>query len=172
LYLATLDGRTNLPATIRRCNTFPPIPGTVTFKDGSTTLGSTSVDSSGNATLTTSALAAGSHSVSATYSGDIDFAGSTSPAAVEVISAPTGGASIADLLSRVAGLNLNAGQKNSLSAKLRAAQDSLNRGNHTSAANQLNAFINEVEALQQSGQLDPSTANSLIAEAQAVIGLL
>jgi hypothetical protein len=56
--------------------------------------------------------------------------------------------------------------------KLQAAQDSVNRGNDTAAANQLTAFINEVQVLKQSSQLDASTANSLIGEAQTVIGLL
>ena len=43
--------------------------GTVTFKDGSTTIGNATVNSSNKATYTTSALAAGSHTITAAYSG-------------------------------------------------------------------------------------------------------
>lgn len=50
--------------------------GTVTFLDGSTALGSSAVNA-GSATLTTSGLSLGTHSVSAAYSGDTFF----SPAA-------------------------------------------------------------------------------------------
>jgi hypothetical protein len=51
--------------------------GTLTFKDGAMTLGSTAV--SGNvASLTTSGLAMGTHSITAVNSGDSNFTGSTS----------------------------------------------------------------------------------------------
>ena len=51
--------------------------GTVTFKNGSATLATVAV--SGNvASLTTSTLAVGTHSITAVYSGNVDFAGSTS----------------------------------------------------------------------------------------------
>ena len=51
--------------------------GTVTFKDGSTTLGAGSL-AGGVATLTTSALTAGVHSLSAVYGGNASYQGSTS----------------------------------------------------------------------------------------------
>jgi len=51
--------------------------GQVTFQDGSTVLG-TVVLSSGHATFTTSSLAVGTHSISAVYSGDVDYAASAS----------------------------------------------------------------------------------------------
>ncbi len=51
--------------------------GTVTFKDGSSDLG-TGTLGSGQATYTTSALAIGAHSISAVYGGDIIYGGSTS----------------------------------------------------------------------------------------------
>ena len=44
----------------------------VTFKDGGTTIG-TGTLSSGQATLTTSALTPGSHSITAVYGGDTNF---------------------------------------------------------------------------------------------------
>jgi hypothetical protein len=53
--------------------------GTVTFKDGATTLGSRTL-AGGSATLTTSILAVSAHSMTAVYSGDSAFGGSTSAA--------------------------------------------------------------------------------------------
>ena len=53
--------------------------GTVTFKDGSSTLGTGTLNGSGQATFTTSTLAVGSHSITASYGGDASFKGSTSP---------------------------------------------------------------------------------------------
>lgn len=51
--------------------------GSVTFNDGSNTLGTAPVSSSGTATFTTSTLAVNSHSITAVYSGDASFNGST-----------------------------------------------------------------------------------------------
>ena len=53
--------------------------GTVTFKDGATTLGTGTLDGFGQTTLSTSALAVGSHSITAVYGGDSNFITSTSP---------------------------------------------------------------------------------------------
>jgi hypothetical protein len=52
--------------------------GTVTFADGSTVLGTASLNSSGVATYATSTLAVGTHPITATYGGDVDFLGSVS----------------------------------------------------------------------------------------------
>jgi Zn-dependent metalloprotease len=52
--------------------------GTVTFKDGATTLGSPAL-AGGVATFTTSALTAGTHPITASYSGDANFSASASP---------------------------------------------------------------------------------------------
>src|SRR5207244_1120199 len=58
--------------------------GTVTFKDGTTALG-TSTLSGGSATFSTAALAAGTHTITAVYSGDTNFAASTSSALTQTI---------------------------------------------------------------------------------------
>lgn len=58
--------------------------GTVTFKDGTTTLG-TGTLSSGKATFSTSTLAAGSHSVTAAYGGDTNYNTSTSSALTQTV---------------------------------------------------------------------------------------
>jgi hypothetical protein len=52
--------------------------GTVTFHDGKTTLGSGTVGSDGRATLTTAALAQGTHTIAADYGGDTAFDPSSS----------------------------------------------------------------------------------------------
>ncbi|OLC75530.1 MAG: hypothetical protein AUH72_20285, partial [Acidobacteria bacterium 13_1_40CM_4_65_8] len=59
--------------------------GAVTFMDGTTTLGSALLNVSGQATLTTSVLAAGTHSITAVYGADSTFNGSTSPALSQVV---------------------------------------------------------------------------------------
>lgn len=53
--------------------------GTITFTDGTKTLGNAPLDSDGRATFTTSALAAGSHSIAATYvpTDPVSFSGSS-----------------------------------------------------------------------------------------------
>ncbi len=60
------------------------ITGTVTFYDGATQLGSSPL-SSGMATYQTSSLTAATHSITATYSGDSNFATSTSTALSQVV---------------------------------------------------------------------------------------
>jgi Big-like domain-containing protein/ASPM-SPD-2-Hydin domain-containing protein len=69
-------------ATVKATSGTPT--GTVTFKNGTTTLG-TGTLSAGKSTLTTAALAVGTHSITAVYSGDANFAGSTSPALSQVV---------------------------------------------------------------------------------------
>jgi hypothetical protein len=59
--------------------------GTVTFMDGSTTLGTGTLNSGGTATYTTSALAVASHSINAVYAGSTNFSGSTSPALSQTV---------------------------------------------------------------------------------------
>ena len=58
-----------------------PPTGSVTFSDGGTILGTFALDGSGSATLTTSALAIGAHSITAAYSGDTGLQAATSAAA-------------------------------------------------------------------------------------------
>jgi len=60
--------------------------GTVQFFDGVNSLGTVALGG-GTASLTTSALAVGTHFITATYSGDTNFAGSTSSALTQTVSA-------------------------------------------------------------------------------------
>ncbi len=60
--------------------------GSVTFRDGTTTLGTTTLNASGVATFTrlNFLLATGSHNITAVYAGNANFSGSTSPVHVHV----------------------------------------------------------------------------------------
>ena len=60
--------------------------GTVIFKDGTTTLGTVNIDR-GMAEDTTSALGVGSHSITATYSGNTNYATSTSSILIQTVTA-------------------------------------------------------------------------------------
>src|SRR5439155_26759643 len=63
--------------------------GTVTFKDGASTLGTGTLTGNGGTattTLTNSSLSAGTHSITAEYAGDANFNGSTnSPALSQTV---------------------------------------------------------------------------------------
>jgi len=59
--------------------------GTVTFKNGSSTLGTGSLNGSGIATFTTSTLAVGSLSITAVYGGSTSFNTSTSPVLTQTV---------------------------------------------------------------------------------------
>ncbi|HET6419778.1 MAG TPA: Ig-like domain repeat protein [Geobacteraceae bacterium] len=60
-FTATVTGVTIIPA------------GTVTFMDGPTTIGTATLGAGGQATFTTSTLAAGAHSITATYGGNANY---------------------------------------------------------------------------------------------------
>jgi Bacterial Ig-like domain (group 3)/FG-GAP-like repeat/FG-GAP repeat len=64
--------------------------GTVSFYDGTTKIGTSNLNSSGVATLTTSTLAVATHSITANYSGDTNFATSTSLAVQQVVQSTQG----------------------------------------------------------------------------------
>ena len=59
--------------------------GTVTFKDGTTPLGTGTLNGAGVATFTTSTLAVGHHNITAVYGGDASFNGSTSNSVDQVV---------------------------------------------------------------------------------------
>ena len=66
------------------------------------------------------------------------------------------------------GFNLPKGVTTSLEAPLNAALAQLNRNHDTPACNQLNAFLNQVDAKQNSGQLTPQQATDLSQQAKAI----
>ncbi len=63
--------------------------GTVTFYNGSTQLGTATLDATSTATITDSSLAAGTYSIIAVYSGDAKYQPSTSPPVTLVVSTLT-----------------------------------------------------------------------------------
>jgi hypothetical protein len=73
-----------ITATVSTTSTKTPT-GTVTFFDNSVSLATQPLDAAGNATLITSALVTGSHSMTARYNGDTNFPSSSSAVLVEVI---------------------------------------------------------------------------------------
>jgi hypothetical protein len=81
---------TSLTLTATVASTTSGIPGgTVNFYDGTTLLNSSpSAVSSGTATLVTTALPAGTQSITAVYSGNTDFTSSTSSALAESVLSP------------------------------------------------------------------------------------
>jgi len=59
--------------------------GTVTFFDGATPIGTSTLNGSGVATLTVSNLSVGTHQITAVYNGDTNFLTSTSPVVNQVV---------------------------------------------------------------------------------------
>jgi hypothetical protein len=82
---ATLEQSVTLTATVSPSSGSGTPSGTVTFSDGSTTLGTGNLNSAGQATYSTSSLALGTHSITATYAGDTNFLGSTSTTLSQVV---------------------------------------------------------------------------------------
>jgi hypothetical protein len=66
------------------------------------------------------------------------------------------------------GGTLNQGNANALTAKLAAALSSLNKGHSTPACNQIQAFINQVNALVTGGTLTVAQGQALIDAANAI----
>src|SRR6266852_6564386 len=96
-------GSSNNPSIIGTAVTFTAavtspvtgtLTGTVTFQDGATALGMGTL-SGGTATFTTSGLTAGTHSITAVYSGDANFAGGTSPALMQTVNKAANSTSVA-----------------------------------------------------------------------------
>jgi len=73
------------------------VTGTVQFKDGSSDLGAPVVLANSSALLTTSALAAGVHNLTAVFIGDSNFAGSVSPPFAQAVMATSGTATSTSL---------------------------------------------------------------------------
>src|SRR5207253_8511955 len=84
-----VDQTVNFVATVVAQNGGSP-SGTVTFKDGANTIGTASVStcncaSRGTATLPLSTLGTGTHTMTAVYSGDVTFTGSTPSAITQTV---------------------------------------------------------------------------------------
>jgi hypothetical protein len=97
---ATTGESVTFTATVAGTTTDTPVPtGSVSFLDSTTALGSGNLNSAGQATYTTSSLNQGSHSITAVYSSDSNYAASTSSLLTEVVNAPPLAATITTLTS-------------------------------------------------------------------------
>ena len=93
----------------------------------------------------------------------------SSPAATLLITVQTTQQALSSIKAFVDGLQgLNDGQKHSLEVKLDAAADSAGRGLNKTAGNQLNAFLNEVQAYVNGSQISAQDAAKLRAAVDAV----
>ena len=86
---STVGASVTFTATVTSA-TAGTITGSVNFLDGSTSIGTGTVGTGGVATLMTSALAQGSHSITAVYGGDTNYTTSTSPVVSQVVNAAGG----------------------------------------------------------------------------------
>jgi DNA/RNA endonuclease G (NUC1)/PKD repeat protein len=111
--------------------------------------------------------AAGSYTVTVTVTDDGGLAG-TRTATVVVLTAQQ---ALGNLQAQVNGV-VGGGQANSLNAKLRNAAQSLNHDDAAAANGQIGAFINEVQAMVQSGRLTQAQGDALIAGAQRILDSL
>jgi PKD repeat protein len=131
------------------------------FGDGATSSGLTAAHSYD---------AAGTYTVTFTATDDDNGVGQAT-ATVTVQTAQQALTSIAGYIQNLK--SLNNGQKNSLIAKLDAAGASITRGNSTAATNQLNAFLNELQADLTSGKItsdDMTILRSSVHNVQAALG--
>lgn len=119
-----------------------------TFWDGGTRLGDGTLNSAGRATFTTDDLSLGTHVITATYNGNSNFLGGASAALTHaVLSAQQElGLMASQVQALVMAGILSSGNGNALTVKLNNAIASLNSGNTISGVNQMDAFINQVQA--------------------------
>jgi hypothetical protein len=90
----TLGAPITFTATITPSINGGAVGGTVTFLDGTIVLGTANVDFTDTATLTTSTLSLGTHAITAIYSGNNQFSGSTSPVLVQQVLVSSAGVAI------------------------------------------------------------------------------
>jgi hypothetical protein len=98
---------------------------------------------------------------------------SASNSATVVVEAATQGidelAAAVDGLGGAKGAGLNAGELNALQVKLANARADLGRGNAQSAANTVGAFVNQLQAMIDTGRVPSERGVSIVAYAQRVI---
>jgi len=148
--------------------------GTIAFSQSSSDGGSATISSStcslsgGTCSVTATGASAGTVKIQGAYSGDSSNTASSGNYNVAVQSPAE---ATQQLISTLNGMNLPNDITNSLDAKLNAALDSINHGDGIAAINQLDAFINEVQA--QAGKAIPqSQAQLLTSDAQSIISSL
>lgn len=133
--------------------------GSVTFRHETTDLATMTL-SGGVATFATSALALGSHSITASYAGSAVHDPSSDTATQEVLDAP-------GLLTVLLDDVIDQGPGNSLADKIRKAQAYVEAGDIRKACRVLNEFISEVRA-QTGKSITSSEAAAFIAAAEQI----
>ncbi|HUZ87708.1 MAG TPA: PKD domain-containing protein [Candidatus Baltobacterales bacterium] len=138
---------------------------TWSFGDGATSTTSYGPGGSAGFSASHAYAAAGSYTVSLAVRDDDVGVGQKS---VNVV-VQTPQAALSTIAGYVQGLStLNAGEKNSLIAKLNAASAAVGRGDTTAANNQLGAFLNELQADVNTGKVSPAAASVLRSAVHAV----
>jgi hypothetical protein len=158
-----------LTATVAGNNISTPT-GTIDFFDTSTNtdLGTVHLVAA-TASLSTAFATVGTHVIQAGYSGDANYLPSSAAFTQTVLSAQQELAVIiGQVNSMVAQGILDPGNGNALISKLNNAINSLNAGNTIAGDNQMNAFINQVNALT-SKKLDSTDAQMLVSEIDLAI---
>jgi hypothetical protein len=92
------DQSVTFTATVKSATTGVPA-GTLIFKNGAIALGTATLNASGVATLSTSTLAIGPHSITAVYNGSVDFLTSTSAALAQTVKAAASTTTVASSLN-------------------------------------------------------------------------
>jgi hypothetical protein len=145
---------------------------TATWNFGDGSISTTSFGPGGSAGLsaTHSYGAAGTYTVNLTVTDDDGGVGQ----ATTKVTVQTVQQALTSISATVQGItSLNGGQRNSLIAKLDAANASAARGNTTAANNQLNAFLNELQADLSTGRIssgDAATLRGSVHAVQAALG--
>jgi sugar lactone lactonase YvrE len=124
----TVGQTETLTATVQGLTT-PALTGSVTFFDGTTVLGSTALSvtgATGTAALTVSTLSVGTHQITARYSGDTNYAVSTSAAQTVAVAAVASTTTLA-----VSAANISVGQTETLTATVQGLTTPLLTGSVT-----------------------------------------
>jgi PKD repeat protein len=105
-----------------------------------------------------------------TYTAKVTVTATTGGAAqadtVVTVLSPDG--ALADALSKVQGLTLDSGTKQSLTSKLTDARALIAKGNNTGACGKLNDFVNQMNSLVKTGKLSSQNAAPILGEVQSV----
>lgn len=137
------------------------------FGDASSSTSNLGPGGSANFVASHAYSAAGTYTVRLTVTDDDGGAGQ----ATATVTVQTAQSALSTIAGAVNGLaSLNAGQKNSLVAKLKAASASAARGDNRACNNQLNAFLNELQAYVNTGKISAADAATLRGAVHAVKG--
>jgi uncharacterized repeat protein (TIGR01451 family) len=163
---------TTFTATVSSATGAGPAPtGSVDFLDGTAILAlNNPLDGSGHASFSTSALAVGTHSITALYHGDGSYAPSTSAALTQVVNPTSGGGSIgAPLWVRQFGDNAcaygNAVYADSTGVYIAGYTDGALPGQNNKGGN--DAFVTKYDThgnqlwIQEFGSAGPDVANAV-----------